>query len=806
MNDFAYYAFISYSSKNTKWAKWLHHSLEYYQVPSVVRKGRSSIPQHIRPVFWYRTDLAGTNLSEALRNELRDSKFLIVICSPQSARSVWVNDEVQAFIEMGREKMIIPLIVEGEPHAADPARECFPPALRFLDREKEVRGIDVRDGKERALVNIVATMFKLRFDALWGRHRRRQKKLRALFGAAAAVLLAVGVFLFAANRSSWRYFTDYTDVWGIPEGIGELSADQARHRGCLYRFQYKRTPIGQPDAWKWRLKEVCRVNSAGVLVEEDPFDPQRAAVRSFVYGRRTGEVAKIYEYDAFRRVRQILHISKYNGVRATIADFASSDENVSQAFVGVAKASLDVKLASDQKGVENIIRYVYERDAQGHIVQMTYHANNDFNLERSATFNNSGLYGERYELDSLGRPLRVSYLGEGGTPSLNREGIAGQEIRYGPSGKIVRIVNLDADGQPCLNLEYWAVYTADYDARGQLIREAYLDAAGVPCLYDGQYHMRESRYDAAGFNVGERYFGTDSLPCLISEGYSRVDRVVNRRGHIVETRLFGPDDQPCADIEGHARWTAKYDKRGNQTAASYFDVDDRPSRGSYGYVRWEGKYDRRHNLVEKRFYDEEGRLTMSNEGCAWWTARYNASGARTEMEYFDTLGNPCLSTWQCARWEQVYDGKGNIVETRFYGVDGEPCLNSELCARWVAEYDDAGNRIAASFYGVDGQPCMNFEDCASWRGKFDDKGNKIECAFFDTQGKPAAGSFGYVRWKAKYDNRGNRIEKSYYNARGALCNSHEDCAFWRARYDFSRRIIEKRYYDAAGNLLRVDRP
>ena len=806
MNDFAYYAFISYSSKNTKWAKWLHHSLEYYQVPSVVRKGRSSIPQHIRPVFWYRTDLAGTNLSEALRNELRDSKFLIVICSPQSARSVWVNDEVQAFIEMGREKMIIPLIVEGEPHAADPARECFPPALRFLDREKEVRGIDVRDGKERALVNIVATMFKLRFDALWGRHRRRQKKLRALFGVAAAVLLAVGVFLFAANRSSWRYFTDYTDVWGIPEGIGELSADQARHRGCLYRFQYKRTPIGQPDAWKWRLKEVCRVNSAGVLVEEDPFDPQRAAVRSFVYGRRTGEVAKIYEYDAFRRVRQILHISKYNGVRATIADFASSDENVSQAFVGVAKASLDVKLASDQKGVENIIRYVYERDAQGHIVQMTYHANNDFNLERSATFNNSGLYGERYELDSLGRPLRVSYLGEGGTPSLNREGIAGQEIRYGPSGKIVRIVNLDADGQPCLNLEYWAVYTADYDARGQLIREAYLDAAGVPCLYDGQYHMRESRYDAAGFNVGERYFGTDSLPCLISEGYSRVDRVVNRRGHIVETRLFGPDDQPCADIEGHARWTAKYDKRGNQTAASYFDVDDRPSRGSYGYVRWEGKYDRRHNLVEKRFYDEEGRLTMSNEGCAWWTARYNASGARTEMEYFDTLGNPCLSTWQCARWEQVYDGKGNIVETRFYGVDGEPCLNSELCARWLAEYDDAGNRIAASFYGVDGQPCMNFEDCASWRGKFDDKGNKIECAFFDTQGKPAAGSFGYVRWKAKYDNRGNRIEKSYYNARGALCNSHEDCAFWRARYDFSRRIIEKRYYDAAGNLLRVDRP
>ena len=91
MKEFEYYAFISYSSKNTKWAKWLHNSLEYYQVPSVVRKERPSIPQHIRPVFWYRTDLAGTNLAEALRSELEASKYLIVICSPQSAQSVWVS-------------------------------------------------------------------------------------------------------------------------------------------------------------------------------------------------------------------------------------------------------------------------------------------------------------------------------------------------------------------------------------------------------------------------------------------------------------------------------------------------------------------------------------------------------------------------------------------------------------------------------------------------------------------------------------------------------------------------------------------
>lgn len=75
------------------------------------------MPKKIRPVFWYKQDLSGTKLKKTPNNELSSSKYLIVICSPDSAKAEWVNDEVVAFIEQGKGDRIIPFIVAGSPHA-----------------------------------------------------------------------------------------------------------------------------------------------------------------------------------------------------------------------------------------------------------------------------------------------------------------------------------------------------------------------------------------------------------------------------------------------------------------------------------------------------------------------------------------------------------------------------------------------------------------------------------------------------------------------------------------------------------------
>ena len=66
---------------------------------------------------------------------------LIVLCTPSSAKSDWVEHEVRTFIDLGQSKRIFPVIGSGEPNSADPDTECFPPALR----EAGILAADLRE-------------------------------------------------------------------------------------------------------------------------------------------------------------------------------------------------------------------------------------------------------------------------------------------------------------------------------------------------------------------------------------------------------------------------------------------------------------------------------------------------------------------------------------------------------------------------------------------------------------------------------------------------------------------------------------
>ena len=100
-NTFKYYAFISYKREDEEWAKWLQHKLEHYKLPSSLN-GKEKLPKEIRPIFRDKSELAAGVLAKEIRKALDDSKYLIVICSSNSAKSDWVNLEIQAFIEANR--------------------------------------------------------------------------------------------------------------------------------------------------------------------------------------------------------------------------------------------------------------------------------------------------------------------------------------------------------------------------------------------------------------------------------------------------------------------------------------------------------------------------------------------------------------------------------------------------------------------------------------------------------------------------------------------------------------------------------
>jgi WD40 repeat protein len=196
-----YWAFISYSHADEAWAGWLHRALEKYRVPAhlpmpATKAGKT--PRRLIPIFRDTDELpVSADLGAKLRESLRASRFLIVICSPRSAKSKWVNQEILEFKAAGGEDRILAVIVDGEPHAADPARECFPPALRQGDAEP--LGCDMRqqhDGRSNCKLRLIAGMLGVSFDRLKQREKQRRRR-RILLATAATLLFLVILAAFA---------------------------------------------------------------------------------------------------------------------------------------------------------------------------------------------------------------------------------------------------------------------------------------------------------------------------------------------------------------------------------------------------------------------------------------------------------------------------------------------------------------------------------------------------------------------------------------------------------------------------------
>lgn len=202
--QFNYFAFISYNSRDTEWGKKVQKKLEHYRMPATLCSEHGWERTPIKPVFFAPTDIQPGGLSEELQERLRASRNLIVICSPNSAKSEWVGREIEFFYQLGRTKQIHFFIVEGEPHSGNPDTECFNPIVKTLGLP-EILGANIHEpiyrwpwmNKERAYVQLVSKLLGVEFDAIWQRHKRllRQKLMAWAVGMLLVVAALIGVWV-----------------------------------------------------------------------------------------------------------------------------------------------------------------------------------------------------------------------------------------------------------------------------------------------------------------------------------------------------------------------------------------------------------------------------------------------------------------------------------------------------------------------------------------------------------------------------------------------------------------------------------
>lgn len=204
LSSVRYDAFVCYKHGpvDSTAALTLQRALENYRAPKGVSQKRKPFGR----VFLDEGELSScADLGQQIREALKNSGWLIVICSQDTPSSPWVQEEIDTFLEYHDRSRILAVLTGGD------IAVSFPPQLRAgTDGKGEVFAPHAfcstpqeaaRKLKGDALLKIIAPMLGTTYDTLKQRHRIYQLQ-RATAITAGFLLAAVGFAAYAVNRAN----------------------------------------------------------------------------------------------------------------------------------------------------------------------------------------------------------------------------------------------------------------------------------------------------------------------------------------------------------------------------------------------------------------------------------------------------------------------------------------------------------------------------------------------------------------------------------------------------------------------------
>jgi hypothetical protein len=285
--NFKFRAFISYSHADQSVAAWLHKAIESYRIPKDVRgtPGRDGpIPKQLFPLFRDRDELSSSpDLSASIHEALQASAYLVVLCSPASAKSRWVNQEIIEFKKLGRAERIYALVVDGEPGGLVENGGCFPPALTsklgpdgalIADPTHEVLAADIRpegDGKDDAKLKLIAGLLGIPYNSL---RRREVAAARRRLLITQGIAAAMAVLAVAAGVGGWLsyHFSVVSDERQVP-GV---------------RVEYHETTLDLTDWHATTPEQVVRREKISAALSHDRYTVVKTQPQAVNYVHTVG--------------------------------------------------------------------------------------------------------------------------------------------------------------------------------------------------------------------------------------------------------------------------------------------------------------------------------------------------------------------------------------------------------------------------------------------------------------------------------------------------------------------------------------
>lgn len=400
---FRYYAFISYSHADKKAVTKMQKRIERFVIPRYIRKLKNLAPKKIGSIFRDDTDLAGVDLIESIRTALDESACLIVVCSRHSAKSQWVNSEIDYFTRTKETGRVIPVFVGKRNRISE---EIMPEALL----KKGFQASDVLFFNQlrstRSTLEIVNLLLGLDRYTFLAKYMDRRFDIMVVGG----VFLLFPLFLIVLLDVSWffrdridavKYFEKLTYHADWPVGVNELSSREIRRAENYYRFTYR----------SGRVAKVEHIKGSNVS-EEIPgiFWTQSDCMNFFYdnnwgpYGYAEAKISKVI----FRNARgEILFIKNYS-LTNDVIDLNVSEES-SEPYFLPADMTYGKVLESPrqfQTGDGMICRMAQIYDENGYLERVWYLSDTDSYY----TCDKNGYFGHEYERDDAGNITALSYF------------------------------------------------------------------------------------------------------------------------------------------------------------------------------------------------------------------------------------------------------------------------------------------------------------------------------------------------------------------------------------------------------------
>lgn len=727
---YRYDAFISYSHLDKKAAAAFQRRMERYRIPKEIRMQRGKDTARLK-IFRDETDLPAGSLTGAVNEALDASQKLIVICSSIPAaggkdKYAWVAQEVQYFIDSGRQDDILPVLLDGN-------EEAMPENLKQLKKEQFVT--DVSSLKQRtAFLKILSGVLGTDLDTLVHRDKKRRRIRSAALAASFCALFALCFFYFCPHTA---YYADYTIRFGKPEGIGRLTAAQraARSESFAITTAHSKHEI--------RLEHI---NSAG-LVSMDASENHLEQIAAAVYDCLDDWQINTVTY--LDETGKQLYTHSY-APDLTYLDIIKSKDDAQW-------LTLPVENGEDSLPVRtNISRYQLEFGTDGFLRQRMYA------VDRLSAVGETGTGGERYQYDPQGRLVKMTYLDTTGNADINKYGIAGKNFFYDAAGRLSKIEYYGVDGGLINNNMKYAAVTYAYGGAGENLEKiCYYNEKGALVTTAYGYAQEIRRYDSRGFLTSIAYFDDAEQPVRGPDRFHKIEIVPDSMGRDIESAYLDTDDSLILTTGHYAKRSKRYNEQGLVEDIRWYDEDGRLDLSSEGSCHVHYEYNGNGNLEEISHYGLDGRLIYSSNGYAVMKLTYNGAGLQETERYFGVNEEPILGKEGYHEKKYEYDSRYNIHEIHLIGTMGQPALCTDGYALRILEYDNAGNIRSDSYFDDYGQPAYRKGSYSKVEMEYDDRGHRTLTEWLDPDGTPA-GHSSYSSQKVRYDDIGRKEKIWYY--------------------------------------------